>query len=427
MRQLYTLLLRIAVPLASLAVLWRGIRRRDDLRGWRERFGLGYAASEPGLWIHAVSVGEVQAAIVLARALRMTLSELPLTLTTATPTGRALAEQAGELWTQVRYAPYDLPGAQRRVLSTLRPRLLVILETELWPNQLHASARARVPVLAVSARVAERTVDWLRRWPGLVGADSLANLTVLAQSATDAARFRRLGVPAELVATCGNIKFDRPVDPGTQQQGVVLRSALAPTAPLWVAGSTRDGEEAAVLQAHRAVLARDPHAALVLAPRHRERVPAVSTLLEQLGFDWRRRSAGGSGPTQVLLLDTLGELTNCYAAGDLAFVGGSLQAFGGHNLLEPAALGVATLTGPHHDSAPDVLRVLVAAHAVCVVKDADELQQEVVRLLFDAPAARQAQGAAAAAAVAANRGALAAALERITARLAVAEQPAQLA
>jgi 3-deoxy-D-manno-octulosonic-acid transferase len=296
--------------------------------------------------------------------------------------------------------------------------MLVILETELWPNQLYECARAGLPVLAASARVTDGTVRWLRRWPGLIGTDALANLAVLAQSADDAARFRALGVPPASLQVCGNLKFDREVDAATRQQGAALRSALAPAAPLWVAGSTRDGEEAAVLQAHRAVLARDPAAVLVLAPRHRERVPAVATLLAQMGFSWRRRTENAAaGPVQVLLLDTLGELSNCYASADLAFVGGSLQALGGHNLLEPAALGIAALTGPHHSSAPDVLRILLAARAVRVVRDADELQHEAMRLLFDDSAERRALGAAAAAAVAANRGALAAALARITARL----------
>jgi 3-deoxy-D-manno-octulosonic-acid transferase len=424
MRSIYTWLLRLAVPLASLLVAWRGLRRREYWHGWRERFGFGYAGIPDGLWIHAVSVGEVQAAIVLARALRMQLPSVPLTLTTATPAGRALATQSGELWTQVRFAPYDLPGVQRRVLRLLRPRLLLILETELWPNQLSECARAGLPVLAVSARVAERTVRWLRRWPGLLDAAALGNLTVLAQSAADAARFAALGVPAAQIAVCGNLKFDRKVEVRTRQFGAAMRAELAPDAPLWVAGSTREGEEEAVLQAHRAVLQRNGAAVLVLAPRHRERVPEVIALLERLGFSWRRRSAGAVARTEVLLLDTLGELTGCYAAADLAFVGGSLQPFGGHNLLEPASLGVATLTGPHHASVPDVLRVLRAARAVTVVRDAGELRQAVVRLLFDDSAARRALGAAAQAAVTANRGALAASLSRITARLAPSPAPA---
>jgi 3-deoxy-D-manno-octulosonic-acid transferase len=416
LRILYTWLLRIVVPVASLVLLARGLRRRDYWRGWRERFGYGYAAASGGIWLHAVSVGEVQAAQVLARRLRVLLPDVPLTLTTATPTGRALAQQASGLWVQVRYAPYDLPGVQRRVLRTLFPGLLVILETELWPNQLHCAATAGLPVLLVSARITERTASALRRWPGLLSASALENLTVLAQSTDDAERYASLGIAHEQIMVAGNLKFDREADAATLQRGNTLRAQLAGTAPLWVAGSTRPGEEPAVLAAHRALLAQHPNAVLVLAPRHRERVAEVAALLRQQQFRFQLRSMAMGATVEVLLLDTMGELNDFYAAADLAFVGGSLEPLGGHNLLEPAVLGVATVTGPHHASAPDVLRTLRQAAAVSVVTDGEALAREVLRLMNTA-AARAALAAAARVAVAANRGALDAAVQQIRARL----------
>lgn len=425
-RGLYTWLLRIAVPLASLQVLWRGLGERAYWRGWRQRFGFGFGSpTGPALWIHAVSLGEVQAALILARALRSECPGYSLLLTAATPAGCAQAAAAGGLFAQVCYAPYDLPGAVRRVLRAVQPACVIILETELWPNQLHECARAGVPVHLASARVAERTARRLAAFPGLLSARALANLSVSAQSAADARRFQRLGVPPAAVQVCGNLKFDGAPPADFARRGAALRASLGGAEPIWVAGSTRAGEEGAVLAAHQALRALRPRALLVLAPRHRERFDEVAALVQRAGLPLQRRSAGGvaaDAPAAVLLLDTLGELADFYAAADLAFVGGSLVPLGGHNLLEPAALGVATLTGPHHTSAPDILRVLAAAGGVGVVRDASALQQELLRLVAD-PAARAALGAAARAAIDANRGALAGALRALRARLGQPPEP----
>lgn len=405
MRRLYTVLLWVLLPLAGLGVLWRGLRERDYWRGGWQRLGFGFAANGARcVWIHAVSMGEVQAAVPLVSALRM--RGYSVLLTAATPTGRRRAEQACGAQATVRYAPYDFPGAVSRVLRAVRPVLLIVLETELWPNTLHACARTGVPVLVASARLSARTAARLSRWPGLLTPAARANLHVAAQADADARRFRGLGAPEAAVQVCGNLKFDQPPVAGQPERGRALRASLAPARSLWVAGSTHPGEEDAVLAAHRRLPA---HAAglLVIAPRHPRRFDEVASRLAADGWRIARRSQGdGSAPdADVLLLDSMGELTDFYAAADLAFVGGSLVAVGGHNLLEPVSVGVAVVTGPLHTSAPEVFAVLRAADALCVVGDAAQLTTAVARMLTDATA-RQQQADRATAVLQANRGSL---------------------
>jgi 3-deoxy-D-manno-octulosonic-acid transferase len=280
-----------------------------------------------------------------------------------------------------------------------------------------------VPVLLASARVTERTVRGLGRWPGLLSATALANLRVAAQGADDAERYARLGVNRTALTVSGNIKFDREPDPAQLQRGAALRRCYADGRALWVAGSTHEGEEVAVLDAHQA-LCQQRSALLVLAPRHPQRFDAVAQLLAARGVGYLRRSSDRlvapdqqrDAGLQVLLLDTLGELNDFYAAADLAFVGGSLVPVGGHNLLEPATLGVATLSGPQQFNAPDIARTLRERDALCMVNNATDLEASVLRLMND-PAERARLAAAGSAAVAANRGALARVLAMVTALL----------
>ena len=421
-RRLYTLLLYLALPFVSLLIAIRGLTEREYWRGWQARFGYGPRAAAGGIWVHAVSVGEVQAAAVLIEALRARLPQTAITLSCATPTARARG-RALLPGVAVRYAPYDLPGSVRRCLARLRPRLLIVLETELWPNLLHAAQRARVPVLIASARVSARSARLYQRLPGLLRPVLAAGVWVGAQTDADAARYAALGVPPERLAVVGNIKFDRAAAPEQMQRGQQLRARYGAGRCVWVAGSTHPGEEQIVLQAHALLLATVPRALLVLAPRHPQRFQDAAAAIAAHGFSCVRRSearaaggdsAGGdarrdeaapAADCQVLLLDTLGELADFYAAADVAFVGGSLVPVGGHNLLEPAALGLPVLSGGAHFNSPEVARALEAAGALTIVHDAAELAGALVRLLAD-PAARARQGAAGRAAIAANRGAL---------------------
>lgn len=429
-RALYGLLVLLALPWVTLLVAWRSLRDRHYASGWGARFGCGPARDGAArcLWVHAVSVGEVQAAAALVTALRAQFPQLPLAITSATPAGRERARALAGPGIDVRYAPYDLGLCVRGTLSRLRPRLLVIMETELWPNLLGECARAGVPVIIASARLSERSLRRLGRFPLLLQPALRTAVFVAAQSSADAQRFATLGVPPGRIAVCGNIKFDRTPDAALRAAGAALRARFAPARLLWVAGSTHGTEEAAALAAHRGLraaarTASEADALLVLAPRHRPRFAAVAELLASSGLDWLRYS-GAAGATAaqcqriaVLLLDTLGDLESFYAAADLAFVGGSLVPVGGHNLLEPAALGVPAITGPYHSAAMQVARELSASGATRIVNSPQELGAALLALAGD-EAARRAMSQSALAVVEANRGALQRLLALIRERLA---------
>jgi 3-deoxy-D-manno-octulosonic-acid transferase len=413
LRLLYNFVAYLAAPIVSAVFLWRGIRDRAYWRNFTQRFGFGARQIPGGVWLHAASVGEVQACAPLVSALHRRHPGVPLTVTTLTPTGGARARALFGNLAQVRYLPYDLPGAVRRFLGRVQPRLAVIFETELWPNLYRECGRRRVPLVLASARVSMRSAGRYRRLGALFSGALSHAAVVAAQGEADAERFRALGAAPGSTHVTGSLKFDFELPEGLAARGAQLRAQYAPGAPLWVAGSTHKGEEAAALAAHRMVRERHAEALLVLAPRHPARFAEVAVELEASGLPWARRSQAAHAaedPTTpsiaVLLLDSLGELIDFYAAADLAFVGGSLVPVGGHNLLEPAALGVPILTGPHTSNAPEVAQLLTARGAARVVHDAAELGTQVNALIAD-PGGRAAFGARARASVDSNRGALA--------------------
>jgi 3-deoxy-D-manno-octulosonic-acid transferase len=428
MRRLYSALIYCLAPLAFARVLWRGFRERGYWQGLGERFGFGPA--KPGsIWVHAVSLGEMSAAAPLIRTLRQRHPDLPLVLTTATPAGRARAAALFAAAADIRYLPYDTPGAVRRFLARIRPRVAVIMETELWPNLLAACADREVPVLLASARLSMRSVSRYRRLGNLFSGVFTQNLIVAAQTAHDAARFVEIGADAVRVRVVGNVKFDVSIDAQLSEQGRHLRQSFGGERCVWVAGSTHAGEDEAALSAHARLLRDQPQAVLLLAPRHRERFEAVAALLKNSGLRFERRSSGGGRPEgtlarcQVLLVDTLGELAVMYAAADIAFVGGSLVPVGGHNLLEPAALGLPVLCGPHQDNNREIEKMLAASGALAVVADAAQLGETLERLFGDR-AQRRRMGEAGVQLVAANRGSVAALMEIIEPLLAGEREPA---
>jgi 3-deoxy-D-manno-octulosonic-acid transferase len=395
----------LLAPFYLAALLWRGRHESGYWRGFDQRFGLGAPLAAP-VWLHAASVGEVQAAAILVAALRQRDAQLPLLVTATTAAGlaraRALFEPCG---IAVRYAPLDLPGAVRRFVRRVRPRVGIVLETEIWPNLFVACARARVPLVLASARLSERSARRYR-WLGSALRRPLAAVVqVAAQTPADARRFAQLGVPMARISVTGNLKADFTAPDSALANGLRLRAQLAPHRLVWVAGSTHELEEQQVLEAHRAVLESHPKTLLVLVPRHPRRFEAVAEWLrrEQVPFARQSRAQAVTDGTQVLLVDAMGVLLDFYAAGDVAFVGGSLVRVGGHNLLEPAALGRPILTGPSHANAREVLQALLAAQGVRVVRDAAQLGRAVTQLLADAEE-RQRMGAHALQVVAAGRG-----------------------
>ncbi len=416
MRFLYLLAVYLAAPIISAVFLWRGLRDRSYWHNFSERFGFGARLAPDGVWLHAVSVGEVQACAPLVSALYRRHPGVPLTVTTLTPTGAARARALFGHLAQVRYIPFDLPGAARRFFTRVQPRLAVIFETELWPNLYRECGRRRVPLVLASARISARSVGRYQRL-GALFRDTLSQAVVVAaQAEGDAERFRALGAAPASTHVTGNLKFDFELPPDIAPRGAALRARYARGRPLWVAGSTHGGaEEQVVLAAHERVRAAYPQALLVLAPRHPPRFDEVAKSLAGARVSFVRRSQAAAGAAaddpaaqdcQVVLLDSLGELVDFYAAADVAFVGGSLVPIGGHNLLEPAALGVPILTGPNNFNSAEIARLLIERGAAEVVHDAAQLGARVNALLAD-PGERERMGAAASAAVDGNRGALA--------------------
>jgi 3-deoxy-D-manno-octulosonic-acid transferase len=407
MRILYNLLIYLAAPIAFLAQVMRGLGDPDCRQGRWQRFGLGEGLPDGSIWVHAVSVGEVQASAPLVRALLQRYPARRLVLTTVTPTGAARARSLFGDAVALRYLPFDLPGSVRRFFERVKPSIAIIMETELWPNLLAECNRRGIPLLLASARISPRSVRRYRRLASLFGELLSKGIIVAAQSEADAQRFRSIGANPARTHVTGNIKFDIVVDPDVCRQGGSWRETQAGGRPIWVAGSTHEGEERLVLDAHAKVCAEHAAALLVLVPRHPNRFAEVAALLDQRGVSWVSRSSGKAvrPETGVVLGDTMGELMMFYAAADVAFVAGSLVPVGGHNLLEPIAVGASAVTGPHNFNGEEIYRKLVEAGVVMTVADADELSAAVAGLLADA-ARRRELGECGRRVVEENRGAL---------------------
>lgn len=388
MRYLYTLALYLVTPIIVLRLLARGVRYRDYHRRWRERFGFFDAPGVQGsLWVHAVSVGEVNAAEPLIKALREYYPNAPLVVTTVTPTGSERVRQLfGDSVYHV-YLPYDLPFAVTRFLRRVRPLMAIIVETEIWPNLYFACHKRGIPLMIVNARLSERSLRGYKPLGGLVAGALGCVRQIAAQSRTDADRYRQLGAKPEKIVVTGNLKFDMPVPYDAELKGEDLRQQWGPLRPAWIAASTHEGEELPVLEAHLEVLTRWPDALLLIAPRHPERFKLVENSARSLGFSVGTRSADRvpGASHQVFVIDAMGELMPFYAASDLAFVGGSLVPIGGHNVLEPAALSTPVLVGPHTFNFEEITLTLIQEGGAERVKGAEELGAAVLHLLRDRP------------------------------------------
>ncbi|CAI8892166.1 MULTISPECIES: lipid IV(A) 3-deoxy-D-manno-octulosonic acid transferase [unclassified Pseudomonas] len=410
-RTLYTALFYLGLPLVAIRLWLRSRKAPAYAKRIGERFSYGMPRLQPGgIWVHAVSVGESIAAAPMIRALLQRYPQLPITVTCMTPTGseRIQALFAGEPRIQHCYLPYDLPCAAARFLDHAKPKLAVIMETELWPNHIHQCAKRGIPVALANGRLSERSARGYGRFSKLT-APMLAEMSFFAvQTEAEAQRFRDLGARPQTVEVTGSIKFDLTIDPQLLQRAHELRGQWqALERPVWIAASTHEGEDEVVLDAHRRLLANYPNALLILVPRHPERFNSVFELCQREGFATVRRSTGANveADTSVLLGDTMGELLFLYALADSAFVGGSLVPNGGHNLLEPAALAKPVLSGPHLFNFLDIAAQLREAGALAEVDDAEGLAVEVQRL-FELPRDAQRMAEAGLAVMRRNQGAL---------------------
>lgn len=407
----YNLLLIVVQPVVLLRLLWRSLRAPEYRHRVLERYGLypGRPAppGESCIWVHAVSVGETVASVPLIRGLLRDYPRVPVLVTTMTPTGservRALL---GDAVAHV-YAPYDLPGAVDRFLERFRPRLLIIIETELWPNMIARCRRRGVPVVLANARLSSRSADGYRRVGSLTRAMLGALDAAAIQTQAEAERFEALGLPPERAVVTGNMKFDMALSAADRDKAAGWRAAWQRTAPVWVAASTHEGEEAVVLAVHAALLAAHPGLLLVLVPRHPERFDEAVALSAALGLRTWRLSDAQPPPAdvQVLVGDTMGDLLALFGVADIAFVGGSLIERGGHNVLEPALWSIPVLSGPYLFNFLEIGRMMTEAGGLLIVPDEAGLRGALAELLADA-ARREEVGRRGYAVIAANRGAL---------------------
>ena len=409
-RTLYTLLFHLGLPLVALRLFLRSRKAPAYARRIGERFALNLPAMRKGgIWVHAVSVGESIAAAPMIRALLQAYPQLPITITCMTPTGseRVRAMFADEPRIQHCYLPYDLPWAAGRFLDHIQPKLAVIMETELWPNHIHQCAKRGIAVALANARLSERSARGYARFAGLTR-PMLAEMNLIAvQTAAEAERFRQLGARPECVQVTGSIKFDLRIDEQLLPRARALREQWqASQRPVWIAASTHEGEDEVILAAHRQLLEHHADALLILVPRHPERFNAVFELCAAQFPTVRRSGAAAVGAeTAVMLGDTMGELLFLYALADIAFVGGSLVPNGGHNLLEPAALSLPVISGPHLFNFLEIAAMLRDAGALQEVDDAQGLAVEIRRLI-ELPQDARRMGEAGRAVMKANQGAL---------------------
>lgn len=415
LRALYSFALYLLSPFTLYHLISRGFRVHEYFRRWDERYATyGAQPGRPCVWLHAVSVGEVNAAAPLVNALLKQRPDIRWVITTITPTG---SDRVRALWgerVEHVYLPYDLPGSTARFLQHFRPSLALIMETELWPNMLFGCRDLGIPVYILNARLSARSLRGYRLLRPLIGRALRTVKCVAAQSVADARRFQKLGARAEQVQVLGNLKYDVAVPEGLDAFRSAFAAALGGARPVWLAASTHEGEEADVVAMHRRLRARWPDLLLLWAPRHPERFARVQALATEAGWKvgTRRRDTWPRPDDGVFVIDTLGELMAFYACAEVAFVGGSLQPIGGHNLLEPAAVGSAVVTGPHLHNFAEISRRMDEAGALRIGDNADGVAAMLETLLGD-PQARRAMTDAGGTLVDQGRGALQRTLELI--------------
>lgn len=428
LRGLYSAMLYLLTPVTVYHLIWRGFRFGEYFLRWNERYGAYESRPERvDVWLHAVSMGEVNAAAPLVDALRRQRPGLRWVVTTITPTG---SERVRALWgdgVDHVYLPYDLPGAVGRFLDHYRPGVALVMETELWPNLLFGCRDRGIPSYILNARLSARSLRGYALLRPLIARALRTVRRIGAQSAMDAKRFVALGAAPAQVTDTGNLKFDIQAPEGLDAFAAAFAARLGPRAaeagapaairapdeavparrPGWIAASTHEGEEAAILEIHARLRERMPDLLLLWAPRHPERFARVAEQARSQGLRVATRQLDGlpDRGDAVFVIDTLGELMRFYACADVAFVGGSLQPVGGHNLLEPAAVGTAIVTGPHLHNFADISRRLREAGALEVRNDARGVGDAVAALLAD-PGRRAAMTAAAGELVERGRGAL---------------------
>lgn len=386
MRVLYSILITLGTPLVLLYFALRGIRDRAYLGRWSERFGMEQnSANKRGILVHAASVGEVNAASPLIKSLLEAHPELPVMVTTLTPSGSERVKRVLGDRVFHSYIPFDLPFAMSRFLGHLQPRVIIVIETEIWPNLYLRAQKLNIPLMIANARLTERSTRHYQFMSGFMAKILNTISWVGAQSSNDADRFIACGADPKRTYTPGNLKFDLDVPESLNQKSTDLRSRWGPHRPVLVAGSTHEADEVVVIPAFLDLLKQHPDALLILVPRHPKRFARTTQLAQTAGLrtELRSQSEVCSENAQCFVIDSLGELMTYYACADVAFVGGSMGDQGGHNALEPAALGKPVLFGPNMDHAREIASQLLECKGAQRVNNVEELQQAVEQILAD--------------------------------------------
>ena len=408
-RLVYSILVGICMPFVLLRLWTRGFKAPEYRTRRLERMGFFKAPEHAqDIWLHAVSVGELLAAEPIIRELQSRYPQKRITLTTMTPTSSALVEKlfGGSVFHV--YAPYDFPLFVGAFLKRIRPSFVIIMETELWPNMIHGARVRGCPVVLANARLSERSARGYRRLLPMVGWLFESLRLVLCQFQPDAERFKTLGIAGEKIQVTGSLKFDTEFDDSLPEQGIELRASVPASSKIWIAASTHEGEDAKVLAVHKQLKRRFPSLRLILVPRHPERFESAYLQSRDMGFVTRRYSESPSlgSDEDVYVLDAMGQLMRFYAASDLVFIGGSLTEVGGHNPIEPGALGKAMIIGPHFFNFQMICQEFIDCGALQTV--ADELQlAEVLTELIEHPEDAKAKGEQAYAVVERGKGATA--------------------
>lgn len=386
LKLIYTLLFYLAIPFLCLRLIWRGLRAPAYFKRWNERFGFIATKNsrQPLIWVHAVSVGEVEASRPLIKGLRAIYPQHQLLLTTMTPTGSERVKRLFGDKVLHCYLPYDLPFAIRRFLKAMQPQFGIIMETELWPNLLIICQQQNIPLVIANARLSARSAKGYQR-VAKFSRQMLQSLPLIAtQTQIDRQRFQALGAAVDRVHAVGNLKYEISLPASLSEQAEVMR-AMWGNRPVWIAASTHEGEEEIILNAAKQVRGKFADLLLIIVPRHPERFDRVAGLCRRNGLKTLRRSDNKPCPSsiQVLVVDTMGELPLFYATADIALIGGSLVPHGGHNLLEPAALGRAVVTGPHYFNFTEITERFLEFGAAVKVTGSADLATTIIGLLAD--------------------------------------------
>lgn len=407
MRRLYSFLFYCAIPFVISRLLWRSLKNPAYRQRWLERFGFyTQRYTQDVIWFHAVSVGECEAVFPLIHLVQSRQPQLSILITTTTPTGSARVKNVFGNNVQHVYLPYDLPDVIARFLKTFQPKLAVIVETEIWTNLYHACAKKQIPLYLINARLSEKSVHGYQKIPSLV-IPTLNTMTKIAsQTETDKGRFIKIGANPTIVENLGNIKFDVTISKDVLSQGIALKIALFQNHFVFLAASTHEGEEVLLLDCYKKLKLDIPELLLAIAPRHPERFAIVENLAKNTGLNIVTRTSQQSctKETDIFLIDTLGELKLCYATADIAFIGGSLVPIGGHNVLEPAAVGVPILFGLEMHNFAFIAEKMLAAQAAIQCENSAELENKILKL-YNQPALRNTLIANAKKFVAQNQGA----------------------